>query len=447
MKARKSQTVFFIILLVNVTFAAVEPAGVFSDSMVLQRNMPVNIWGWAAIGEQVTIVFNGQTVQATSRDSTLTAYKGYWKATLTAMPAGGPYDMTISGSISTTPIILKNLLVGDVWICSGQSNMTYSMDGIFLGDNSQEVQMLPPDGQPITNMRLCQIGVSWSTSPVLDIQKTTEWPTAWDQRISAPWRSLSRTNGKTFNCAPGVIFGLTLYRQYSIPIGILVAGRGGTDMIQWTTPELGDSIEIRQCGNQPNYVVQQRVPVRFTQGQANSSTNGSLFAGMINPLLNMGIKGVVWWQGENESGMWSPVCNFTSGGFSRLVRAWRSRWGLGNFPFLYVQIQQGVMKPESLLVDEVRDFQMQGLSEPYTGMAVCFDSCSGIHPQNKAVPGLRLALCARALAYGDNIEYMGPIYKSFSIEADKIRVQFANTSGGLVKKDYIIWFQESNNLI
>jgi sialate O-acetylesterase len=402
--------------LTGLASAAIEPAGVFSDSMVIQRGMSVPVWGWATAGETITVSFNGQTVTAVARDSTLTAYKGYWKARLASMSAGGPYDMTISGSVSTTPIVLKNLLVGDVWICSGQSNMTYSMDGIFLGDNTPEVQFLPPDAQPITNIRLCQIGGSWSTSPVLDLQRTAQWPQAWDQQVSAPWRSCSRTNGKTFNCAPGVIFGIALYRQYSVPIGLIVAGRGGTDLTQWLPPETDDTIEIRICGNQPNYVVTPRTPVRFTQGQANSLVNGSLFAGMINPLLGMGIKGVIWWQGEAESGMFNPICNFTSGGFNRMIRAWRSRWGQGDFPFLFVGMQQAIQKPESLKVDDVRDYQMQALSEPATGLAVCFDSCSGLHPQNKKVAGVRLAQCARALAYGENVESMGPIYNSFAIE-------------------------------
>jgi sialate O-acetylesterase len=176
-----------------------------------------------------------------------------------------------------------------------------------------------------------------------------------------------------------------------------------------------------------------------------TTTSGGLFSGMISPLVGMGIKGVVWWQGENEAGMANPICNYTSGGLRELIRSWRQKWGEGDFPFLFVQLQQGIKQPDSLQVDEVRDCQMQALSEPATGMASCFDSSSGLHPQNKIVAGLRLASCARAVAYGENIEGMGPIYSGFTLEGNKIRVQFTHIGNGLLKKDPGL-FQESNNL-
>jgi sialate O-acetylesterase len=152
--------------------AALEPAGVFSDSMVLQRNMKVPIWGWATVGEQITLVYNGQTVTATARDSSAAAYKGYWKAWFSPMNAGGPYDLTITGSLSNT-VIFRNVLIGDVWICSGQSNMWYSMTGNYINDNSPEAQTLPPSGQPITKIRMCRIGSNVTTVPVLDLQRNS----------------------------------------------------------------------------------------------------------------------------------------------------------------------------------------------------------------------------------------------------------------------------------
>jgi sialate O-acetylesterase len=417
-------------------FGAVEPAGIFTDSMVLQRDMRVPVWGWAAVGEQITIVFNGQTVQATPRDSTVAAYKGYWKAWLQPMNAGGPFGMTITGSVSGA-VSLKGILIGDVWVCSGQSNMAWSMNMAGLADTSPEVQTLPPDNQPLTQLRLCRIGNCIWTNPALDIRKTE---INWGDGARSPWHSCSRTIGKDYPQTP-VLFGVTLQRRINIPIGIIAAGVSATALTLWVNPELSDTIVYRLCGQNPAMPIAARPPVRFgTWGS--SADAGCCYNGQINPLVGMAIKGVVWWQGEQESWDASPVCAYSTGGFRKLIRDWRRRWGQGDFPFIFVQMQQGIGSSPS--VNEVRDAQLQVLDEPNIGMAAIFDSCNVTHPP-KLVPVARLALAVRAVAYGEKIEYMGPIYDSMIMQGNSIRIRFAHAGGGLIKKD-IASFEGSNNL-
>jgi sialate O-acetylesterase len=431
----------FVITNVVTTNAAVEPAGVFSDSMVLQRDIRVPLWGWAAAGEVVTVKYNGQTVTATAKDSTVAAYKGYWKAWLQPMSADGPYDLTISGSISTTPITLHDVLVGDVWVCSGQSNMWYSIDGEYATDNTPDMMALPPDNQPLTRIRMCRIGTLASGNPALDLHKTNQWGDVAGM-ISAPWRPCSRLNARQFSAAADV-FGITIYKTESVPIGLILAAVGGTALTQWVSLESGDTIAFRRCGKTPDTAVVQRAPSRFATG-ANFSANGGLFAGMINPLVGLGIKGVIWWQGEEEGCNYHPVCYYTSGGFKQLIREWRRRWAQGNFPFIYVQLQQGLWCTTSA-GNDVRDQQMQALSEPNAGMGICFDTCGGTHPGNRYLPAMRMVRAARAAAYGENIENMGPIYSGMTIEGNSIRIKFAHTGGGLIKKD-VGWWEGDNSL-
>jgi sialate O-acetylesterase len=344
---------FWLICMAVFANGAVEPMGIFSDSMVLQRDLRIAVWGWASVGEQVTVVFNGQTVQATARDSTVAAYKGYWKAWLQPMSAGGPYDMTITGSLST-PIVIKSVLIGDVWVCCGQSNMWYTIDGEYAADNSPDMMTLPPDGQPLTQVRMCRTGPNGSGTPALDIQKTAQFAEQMGA-ISAPWRPCSRANARQFS-ATANIFGLAVYRAELIPIGLILTASGGTSIKLWMPPELSDTVVYRQCGNKPDTAVSQRIPTRYGTG-AGSETDGALFAGEINPIVGFGIKGVIWWQGEEEACDNHPVCYYTSGGFRQLIRNYRRLWGQGDFPFIYNQLQNMLDCSTDPSVNDVHDMQ------------------------------------------------------------------------------------------
>jgi sialate O-acetylesterase len=439
MTARISVGTLLILLASRVALAAVQPAGIFADSMVLQRNHQVPVWGWATVGEQVTITFNGQTVSATARDSTVAAYKGYWKAILQPMAAGGPFDMTVAGSASSA-ITLHGLLVGDVWIGSGQSNMWYTFNGMYYTSTSPEVMALPPDGTPNTQIRMCTIGGSRSTNPALDLHQNPAWSNM-DNQVTAPWRSCSRTAALDFSACAGD-FAVTLYNKVHVPLGVIVGAVGATGLRMWVAPELADSIWYKQC-NSFDSTIRRPPPVRFTTNNSNTAPGGC-FAGVINPLVGMAITGVIWWQGENESENQDPVCNYTKGGFRELIRDWRARWGQGNFAFLWVQMQQSMDGNATANVNEVRDQQLQCLTEPNTGMAVYFDSANAIHP-SKYIPGVRLALAAEQLVYGQSIEGMGPIYSRMTIAGNSATISFVHTGAGLAKHP-LVWFEGDNNL-
>jgi sialate O-acetylesterase len=432
-----------LVLAVLSAHGAIEVAAFFSDSMVLQRDLRVPVWGWAGVGEQVTVAFNGQTVQATAHDSSVAAYKGYWKVWLQPMSAGGPFDMVVSGSQSAAGITIKSVLVGDVWVCSGQSNMDYSITGSYHdGAGSIEMQTIPPAGQPITQIRICKIAHNCAVNPVLDLHKTSQWslPYGLEGNVT-PWRSFSQETGKDMS-ETGALFIAILYKNHPVPLGLLAAPMGSTALAAWIRPESADDLWYHACGNNPSGVVQQRAPVRFNPGQANQDqTPGGCYSGMIHPIGGYGIKGVIWWQGENDAMSSNPDCYYAKGGFRTLIRDWRQLWGQGDFPFIYVQLQASVIPQGNLIHDQ----QLQALEEPNTGMAICFDSCGGVHPSNRIIAANRLVQCALNLAYGQNVVPMGPIYKSMSIESNKIRIQFAYAGNGLVKHD-LPWFQGNNNL-
>jgi hypothetical protein len=234
----------------------------------------------------------------------------------------------------------------------------------------------------------------------------------------------------------------TIYAKNQIPIGLILSAMGGTTIRQWVTPDLSDDIWYHQCGHQPDAVIVPPVPIRVVTNQ-DVNTPGSCFSGTISPIVGFGIKGVAWWQGESDAMPPNPIDYYAAGAFRQLIRQWRQLWGQGNFPFVFVQLQQisGVAADN---VNIVRDQQMQALDEPNTAMSICFDSTDGVHP-GKYTPSMRLAQAANAVAYGASGEYMGPIYSGFAIEGSSIRVLFAHKAGGLIKKE-IAGFEGNNNL-
>jgi sialate O-acetylesterase len=439
----KSISFLCVISIVQFTAAAVTPMGIFSDSMVLQRDLKVPIWGWATVGEQVTVTFNGQTVQATARDSSAAAYKGYWKALLQPMSSGGPFDMTITGSASTA-ITFKNILIGDVWVCSGQSNMDYTMSDSYHGEGSAEVAMLPPAGQPNTKIRICRVGHNMAVNPTLDLQPINQWNQyVGAGQITAPWRSLSHETGQ-YMSETGAIFISLIYKQYpTIPVGLICAPMGSTPVMDWISGESADDYYNKNACGSTAPPSQPRTPVRFNSSQSQSTVPAVCYSGMIYPIGGFGIKGAIWWQGETDA-IQGPICYYQKAGMRRLIQDWRARWGQGDFPFITIQLQSQVGSAPGINI--VHDSHLQSLDEPNAGLAVIFDSASGDHPAgNRIMAAQRTVLAARMVAYGENITGMGPIYKSMAIESNKIRIQFAYVGSGLVKHA-IPWWQGDNNL-
>lgn len=372
--------------------AAVKLAGVFGDNMVLQRDQPVPVWGTADKGEEVTVKIAGQTLTAKADD------QGRWKVTLEKLHVGEPLEMTVKGSASDE-IKLSNILVGEVWVCSGQSNMEM---GIGICNNAKE-EIAKAD---YPNIRLFLVPKKKSPEPTAELK--SKWLPCSPESISreGEWGGFSAT---------AYFFGRELHKELNVPIGLIHTSWGGTPAEFWTSRKSleADPTLKPLAGGESSY----------------------LYNGMIVPLLPFAIRGAIWYQGESNI----PHAYQYRTLFPTMIRNWRADWGQGDFPFLFVQIapfryegQNPACWPE---LCEAQAMTLQ--SVPNTGMAVTTDigDIKDIHPRNKQEVGRRLALWALAKTYGKEIAFSGPIYKSMSVEGNKIRLQFDHVGGGLVSRD------------
>jgi len=385
---------------------------IFTGNMVLQRDIPVPVWGCASPGEKVSVKFNGQSVSArASRD-------GRWMVKLAPLKAGGPFDMIIKGK---TSIILKNVLVGEVWICSGQSNMELPVSRIRDGENEAVSAAYP-------NIRLFTVSKAISNKPERDI-KEGEWMECSPETVGG------------FS-AVGYFFGRNLHKELNVPIGLINTSWGGTVVETWISAETINRFpDFKDLMNQLTQLDLDKI-----RKEANEKTSGKpigpnsyptlLYNSMVNPIIPYAIKGVIWYQGESNA---SRAYQYRSL-FPGLITDWRSKWIQGDFPFLFVQLANyKAVNPQPGESDwaELREAQTMTLSLPKTGMAVIIDigDEKDIHPRNKQDVGLRLSLEALKIAYGKEIVSAGPLYQSMSIEGSSIRISFSSVGSGLVARD------------
>ncbi|MHB0999456.1 MAG: sialate O-acetylesterase [Armatimonadota bacterium] len=389
--------------------ASVKPNPLFSTNAVLQRNIPVPVWGDACDGEKVTVKFNGQKASTTAKG-------GRWMVKLAPMPAGGPYTMTISGDNS---IEIANVMVGEVWICSGQSNMQMQL---FLTDNAESAVQTADDPM----MRLFTVPVSTAPKPQRDFASKASVFHDYDmymlmhgktKEIVSEWEIASPESAKEFS-AVGYYFARELRKHLNVPVGIINASLGATTTESWTNPEAFADKSLRLVDwPEPN-------------------KPGQLYNGMISPLVPYAIRGAIWYQGESNTGT-SYDYRKT---FPAMINSWRKVWGQGDFPFLFTQIapwQKIDPEPAESAWAELREAQLlSSKSVPNTAMAVITDSGDQIeiHPKKKEPVGVRLALAARALAYGEKVVYSGPTYRSMTIKGDRIVLEFDNIGSGLMAK-------------
>jgi sialate O-acetylesterase len=358
---------------------------VIADNMVLQRDMPIRLWGWADAGEHVTVTLADHTATCIAADD------GTWKATLPKLSAGGPHTLTVVG---TNKLEVANVLIGEVWVCSGQSNMSWVM---VHKTTDFDAEIAAADHPQI---RLF-------TAP----EKSTDQPA---DDIESQWYVCSPKTVGYFS-AVAYYFGRELHKELNVPVGLVVSAVPGTRIEDWTAdegiaavPELKDQ---QQFGN------------------------GRLFRGMIHPLLPMSMRGVIWYQGEGNVGDGFLYYHRMRG----LVAGWRQLWQLGDFPFYYVQIAplNWGGKPVDQQA-EIWEAQTAALAIANTGMAITNDivhHVSDAHPRNKRDVGKRLALWALNKTYGkSDVKYSGPLYKSMQVEGDKIRIAF-DYAKGLTARD------------
>jgi sialate O-acetylesterase len=410
-------------------FAEVKLPHVLAEHMVIQRDLPVHIWGTATPGEAVTVSFRGAT-RAASQDTF-----GRWSVYLPPCEAGGPYELKLQGA---NVIEFHDVLCGDVWVASGQSNMEMPVTRVANARSEIEAANYP-------RLRLYRVKNQVAGFPQEDAEAYAWTPTTPDSVADFS--------------AVAYFFGRDLQRQLNVPIGLVESNWGGTPAEAWTslpalsadaslmpayalwarrmstqaTAELANARADRQWQEAAAKAkaAGQAPPARpWRENMDNCWQPGGLYNAMIAPLTPMAIKGVIWYQGESNAG--PERASWYGRVFQTLIRDWRAAWGLGDFPFLYVQIanwKSGADAQWPLL----RDQQRQTLALAHTAMTVTIDigDPADIHPKNKQAVGARLALAARAVAYGEKLEYSGPLFRQLTREGSALRVWFDHVGAGL----------------
>jgi sialate O-acetylesterase len=405
--------------------AEVRLPAIFSDNMVLQQGQPVPVWGWADDGEVLTIKFRGQKVIATATNLK-------WEAKLRPLKAGGPDVFTVAGKTQT--ITLTNVLVGEVWVCSGQSNMEWPMSRAFEPE---------ADLSAATNaeIRLFKVPKNRLESPTVVIK--------------SGWEVLSPNSVNGFS-AVGYYFGRDLQQARKAPVGLIGTYWGGSPAESWMdreslemNPRYQEEIIDNHATATKNYRTalsnfeKERDAAKaegkeFTKQAPRLPWSGyELYNGMIAPLLPYAVKGAIWYQGEANAGRAEQYRTL----FPDMIRCWRRNWAEPDLTFLCVQLapfQAIRTEPAESAWAELREAQLLATKVlPKTGMAVITDvgEEKDIHPRKKGPVGARLALAARALAYGEKIVYSGPVYRRMEVREGKAVLTFDHAGSGLEARD------------
>ena len=376
-------------------------ASVFADHMVLQRGRAVPVWGSAAAGEQVGVSIGKQT-RSTKADAA-----GLWKVMLEAMPAGGPHQLVIR---ATNTLKVTDVLVGEVWLASGQSNMAMPVRRCRDAKAEQEAANFP-------KIRMFTVKRSAKLAPQADCQ--------------GQWQICSSKTVGGFSGA-AYFFGRRLHAELGVPVGLINSSWGGTAIEAWT------SLDVQKPDSRLASVF---APWK-NKPAANRNKPANLYNGMIQPLVGYGIRGAIWYQGERNSKSVSAARLYRHQ-LPLLINDWRKRWGQGgpeNFPFFWVQLpnfkaRQADPNPVTSWA-VMRESMQQVLKQPATGMAVTIDvgEARDIHPKNKQDVGHRLAQVALAVAYRKGLVPMGPLMRSVTIEDSRVRVQFDHVDEKLVMR-------------
>jgi sialate O-acetylesterase len=395
--------------------ADVRLPAVFSTGMVLQRDHPNAIWGRADEGESVTVTFRDRQYRTTA-DAL-----GRWQIALNPTGAGGPFTLQVAGK---NTIVLNDVLVGEVWLASGQSNM-----GMAVRACNNAEQEIAASANP--QIRFFKVPNTSAPTPAFDVKG--EWSEA----------SPKSTGGYS---AAAYYFARHLNEKLKVPVAILQSAWGGTPAEAWlrasalaADPGL---LHVHQHWAEvleayPNASLQHNRAV--AQWEANGKKGARpaeprgpghqhnpsvLWNGMIHPLVPYGIRGAIWYQGEANASVARAA--YYQRLMTALITDWRRAFGQGDFPFLYVQLANYARPGTNDGWPMLREAQLKTLDLVNTGMAVAIDigEAQDIHPKNKQDVGLRLALQARAIAYGEKLVHQGPMYKQLTREGASIRVWF-----------------------
>lgn len=406
--------------------ADVRLPSVFGDHMVLQRGQANPVWGWADAGEEVTVRIAGQS------KTVKTDGQGKWRITLDAMDAGGPHTLVVAGKNTLT---FEDVLVGEVWLCSGQSNMQFAVQSANDGDLEKLAATFP-------NIRLITVPQVGTQEPQDDFE--------------GQWKVCSPETVGDFS-AVGFFFGRQLHQTLHVPIGLIDNSWGGSSCEAWVRRDLlkaddrykallerweeteksydHDEAMARYQEQMKDW--EKRAAEARRQGKAvpprpraprNPLTGqhrpGNLYCGVLHPLIGYGIRGTIWYQGESNAGRAYQYRHL----FPLMIQSWRDEWGQGDFPFYWVQLADFMAEtdePKDSAWAELREAQTMTMTKlPNTGQAVIIDLGEGkdIHPKNKQDVAKRLARWALARDYEIPIVYQSPLYESMEKKGNKIVV-------------------------
>jgi len=382
-----------LLVLSIISKADIRLPNIINNNMVLQQQSDVKLWGWASPGEKIYITtsWNQKT------DSIITTRDANWMLKVPTPAAGGPYNITFKGN---NKIILDNVLIGEVWVCSGQSNMEMSF-GWGLPDIKAELASATND-----NIRFFTIPKTTSSYP--------------QDNCGGDWVKCDSTTLKNFSAA-GYFFGKKLNNTLHVPVGLISSNWGGTPAEVWTPAEV--------VNNDPEL---KAAAAKQQPSNGWPYTPGATFNGMIAPITNYNIAGTIWYQGESNTAAPDTYAAL----FTNLIGSWRKAWNK-EFPFYYVQIapfSYGNQFVSAIL----REQQTKAMTYPNVGMVVItdlVDDIKNIHPKDKHDVGYRLADWALSETYHNgNIAYKNPMFKSMSVDKQKAILTFDNAANGFITK-------------
>lgn len=409
--------------------AEVRLPAIISDHMVVQAGAPVRVWGWADANEKIEVSVGGATASAVS--------DGKWLVELPALKAGAIHEMTVKGAANT--LTVSDILVGEVWIGSGQSNMQWSVKASANPDAEIAAANYP-------GIRLFYVPRTVATTPQEDVE--------------ASWQVCTPENIAEFS-AVLYYFGRELHTTLNTPVGLIHSSWGGTPAESWASrpaleadPGLKRIVDTwdKRLAEYPaakaayDAAVAQwekeaadakakgqpepKKPGPAPQGADSSWLASGLYNAMIHPLIHYPVQGAVWYQGESNAGRAYQYRTL----FPAMIQDWRRAWGQEKFSFYFVQLanfQETKPDPGDSAWAELREAQSMTLALPNTGQAVIIDigEAKDIHPKNKQDVGKRLALNALAKDYGKRVEYSGPKYKSMKIDGNSVTLSFDHAKG------------------
>ncbi len=396
---------FSILSLCAPVFAALQIAAPFGDGAVLQRDMPLPIWGWAEKGSTVSVTLFDQSAQATADEN------GYWRVTLDPLAAGGPFLLTVTDDAAT---VNHQVWIGEVWMAAGQSNMQWMVRRSRNFDLFQAVENHP-------EIRILRITTPGTQEP--------------QDNFDADWKPV---NSETISGISSIAFhyAKVLQQKLRIPIGIIDNSWGGSSAEAWVDRELLQNHEILKVIHEnwlreEQKLLEQEPDSGRLTGQHRPA---NIYNARVHPLIPMAFRGVIWYQGESNAARAEQYLTL----FPTLIESWRDTWGIGDFPFYWVQLaafrEVSPSGPDNHWA-QLRDAQTQTMRLPNTGQAVIIDTgdTEDIHPWGKEEVGRRLARWALAKDYGvEGVHYRSPQITGWQQQEQSILVQFEHIGSGLM---------------